>query len=178
MIHQRRDLGIRIDADETGTELVAFADLDQPRIIICALVAGSQQFFQHDGDLLAVRRRQRIKLQRVLADGQFLLMGGTGDRTVDIGELAAIALIPGPDLGHFISGGEIICGGIFGHEKLSLCVSGGHPEIRAPEHPYSKVAEAFFQPCSKSERNGVVFLPAGFDALVAQRREGAGDAAA
>lgn len=148
MIHQCRDFGVRIDADETGAELVAFADLDQPRIIVCALVAGGQQFFQHDRDLLAIRRRQRIKLQRVLANRQFLVMGGAGDRAVDIGELAAIALAPGPDLGRFISGGEIIGGGIFGHENVSLFVSGGHPDIRAPEHQYSKVAEAFFQPRS------------------------------
>lgn len=109
MVHQRRDLGVRIDLDKTGTELVAFADLDQPGIVFGALVAGSKQFFQHDGDLLAIRRRQRIKLQRMLSDGKFLFMGGTGDRPVDIGELAAIALVPGPDLGHFIPGREIIC---------------------------------------------------------------------
>ncbi|MNL39025.1 hypothetical protein D3C87_1612780 [compost metagenome] len=126
MIHQRRDLGVRIDADKTGAELVAFADLDQPGIIFGALVASGQQFFQHDRDLLAIRRCQRIKLQRMFADRQFLVMGGTGDRAIDIGELAAITLVPGPDLGHFISGGKIICGGVLGHKNQSLCVSGGH----------------------------------------------------
>lgn len=42
--------------------------------------------------------RERIQLQRVLADGQLLLVGRAGDRTVDLGEAPAALGVPRPDL--------------------------------------------------------------------------------
>src|ERR1700753_922088 len=78
-IDQRRDLGVRIDVDEAGTELLA-VDPDQPGVIFRLTMAECQQLLEHDRDLLAVRRRQRIKLERMAADWQFLLMGRAGDR--------------------------------------------------------------------------------------------------
>ena len=97
-IHQRGDLRVRIDRDEAAAELLALIDADQPGVVLGALVARGQQLLQHDGDLHAVRRAQRIKLQRMLADRQLLLMRGAGDRAVDVGEVAAARLVPGPDL--------------------------------------------------------------------------------
>src|SRR3546814_7537044 len=52
-----------------------------------------------DRDLLAVRRGERVELQRVLAHGELFLVGGAGDRSIDVGKGAAAGLLPGPDLG-------------------------------------------------------------------------------
>ena len=108
---ERRNLGVRVDLDEAAGELVALADLDQPGVVFGAAVAGSQELFQHDRHLDAVRRRQGIELQRMLADRQLLVMGRAGDGTVDAGELAAAFLVPGPD------GGRRVVG-IVGHRHL------------------------------------------------------------
>jgi hypothetical protein len=67
-VHQRRDLRVRVDLDEAARELRALVDADQPGIVFGARMAGGQQLLQHDRDLLAVRRGQRIQLQRMLAD--------------------------------------------------------------------------------------------------------------
>jgi hypothetical protein len=40
-VHQRRDLGVRVDLDEAGAELVAFADIDQPCVVFGVLVIPS-----------------------------------------------------------------------------------------------------------------------------------------
>ncbi|MNL60140.1 hypothetical protein D3C87_1839270 [compost metagenome] len=61
-VHQRRDLRVRIDLDEARAELVALVDADQPGIVFSSGMAGSQQFLQHDADLLAIGRCQRIQL--------------------------------------------------------------------------------------------------------------------
>ncbi len=82
-----RDLGIGIDLDKAAGELVAFADADQPRVVLRAGMAKRQQLLQHDGDLHAVGRSQRIQLQRLLAHRQCLVMGGTGDRAVDVAKV-------------------------------------------------------------------------------------------
>jgi hypothetical protein len=37
MVHQRRDLGVRVDLDEAGAELVALADIDQPGVVFGVL---------------------------------------------------------------------------------------------------------------------------------------------
>ncbi len=103
MVHQGRDLRIGIDLDEARTELVALADIDQPGVVFGIAVTGGQQFLEQDGDLLAIGRAQRIELQRMLADLQCLFTGRTRHRPVDIGELPAIALVPGPDLGRHIA---------------------------------------------------------------------------
>ena len=53
---------------------------------------------------MAVGRRQRIELEGVFPDRQFLVVGVTGDGAVDVGELAAARLVPGPYLGRNIIG--------------------------------------------------------------------------
>jgi hypothetical protein len=103
-IHQGRNLGVRIGSDEAAAELVALADLDQPGVVLGALVTQRQQLLEHDRDLLAIRGAQRIELQRMLADRQFLLAGRAGDRPVDVGEPAPAGLVPGPDLGRDVLG--------------------------------------------------------------------------
>ena len=70
-----RDLRIGIDRDEAAAELIALADLDQPGVVLGALVAAREQLLEHDRDLRAVRRRQRIELERMAADRQLLLVG-------------------------------------------------------------------------------------------------------
>ena len=103
-VHQRRDLGVRVDLDKAGAELVALADVDQPGVIFGARVALGQQLLQHHGDLHPVRSRQRVQLQRVLADRQFLVMGGAGNGAVGGGKLAAIAFFPFPDFRRGVGG--------------------------------------------------------------------------
>ncbi len=76
VVHQRRDLRIRIDADEAGAELVALADIDQPGIVFGARVAGRQQLLQQDRYFHAVGGAQRIELQRMLADGSTFSWSG------------------------------------------------------------------------------------------------------
>ena len=98
VIHHRRDLGIGVDFDEAGGELVAFADIDQPGIVFGPGNAARQQFFQQYGDLDPVGRGQRIQLVRVLAHRQLLFVGRSGDRPVDAGELAAAFAFLLPDL--------------------------------------------------------------------------------
>src|SRR5207302_7449493 len=72
--------------------------------VLCAGVAQRQQLLEHDGDLLAVGRAQRIELQRMAADRQLLVMGGAGDRAIDVGKAAAVRLVPGPDFGRRVFG--------------------------------------------------------------------------
>ncbi|ENN88140.1 hypothetical protein RHSP_39340 [Rhizobium freirei PRF 81] len=97
-IEQGGDLRIRVNLDEAAAELVAVTDLDQPGVIFGAAMTKRQQLLEQDRDLHAIRRAERIELKRMAADRQFLFMRRPGDRTVDIGELAAIRLVPGPDL--------------------------------------------------------------------------------
>jgi hypothetical protein len=98
-IDQRRDLGIGIGGNEARAELLAIADLDQPGVVFRALVPERQQLLEHDGDLLAVRRAQRIELERMLADRQLLVVRRARDRAIGVGEAAAVGLVPGPDFG-------------------------------------------------------------------------------
>ena len=66
-------------------------------------MAEREQLFEQDRDLLAVRRGQRVELQRMALHRQLLLVRRTGDRTVDVGEGTAAGLGPGPDLrGHVV----------------------------------------------------------------------------
>ena len=97
-IEQRGDLRIRVDRHEARAELIALTDVDQPRIIFRSAMSGRQQLLEHDGDLLAVGRAERIKLERMLADRQLLVVRRPRDRPVDGGEAAAAFLVPGPDL--------------------------------------------------------------------------------
>ncbi|KEH12832.1 hypothetical protein GY15_17545 [Delftia sp. 670] len=88
-VHQRGNLGIGVDLDKATGELVAIADTDQPGVVLGAAMAQRQQLLQHDGDLHAVGRGQRIQLQRLLPHRQCLVVGRPGDRAVDVGEGAA-----------------------------------------------------------------------------------------
>lgn len=96
-VDQGRNLGVGVDIDEAGGELVTLEDLDQPGIVFGVAEAQRQQFLQHDRGLLAVGRTQRIDLEGMLADRQFLVVRRAGDRTVHAGEGAAVLLVPGPD---------------------------------------------------------------------------------
>ena len=97
-VQQRRDLRVRVDRHEAAAELIALADVDQPGVVLGAGMAQREQFLEHDRDLHAVGRAERIELQRVAADRQLLLMRRAGDRPVDVGKGAAAGLGPGPDL--------------------------------------------------------------------------------
>ena len=111
MVDQRRNLRVGIDRDEPGAELVALADVDDIRVVFRAGVPRRQQLLQHHGDLHAVGRRQRVKLKRVLAARQLLLVRRARDGTVDGGEPAAVLALPFPDPGRFVGGG-------FGHRII------------------------------------------------------------
>ena len=41
-VHHRGNFGVRVDVDKAGSELIPFADVDQPRVILGALVPGGQ----------------------------------------------------------------------------------------------------------------------------------------
>src|SRR5580704_2812084 len=97
-VHQSRDLRVWIDGDEVAAELLTLVDPDQPGVVLGAFMAQRQQLLEHDRDLLAIGSRQRIELKGMAADRQFLVVGGAGDRPVDVRELPAARLAPGPDL--------------------------------------------------------------------------------
>ena len=97
-VEQRRDLRIRIDRDEAAGELVAVADPDRPGVVFGARMTRREQFLEHNRDLHAIGRGERIELQRMAPDRELLVMRRTGDRPVDVGEASAIGLVPGPDL--------------------------------------------------------------------------------
>src|SRR5690606_24814260 len=95
--HAPRYLRVGVDTDKAAAELVAFLDANQPGIVLGLDDAQLQQLLKHDGYLDAVGSGQGIELQGMFAAGQFPLVGGPGDGPVDVGELAAVVLIPGPD---------------------------------------------------------------------------------
>src|SRR6185437_13808371 len=82
--------------NEAASELIAVSDADRPGVIFSVAVALLKKLLEHDRDLLTVRSCQRIELERVPADRQILLVGGSGDRPIDVGELAAARLVPCP----------------------------------------------------------------------------------
>src|SRR5262249_11965888 len=94
---------IRIQSDEAAAELIAFADLDHPGVVFRTGVTLRQQLLEHDGDLLAVRRAERIKLHRMFADRQFAFELRAGGGPVDVGE-AAEGWLGHPDLGGRVFG--------------------------------------------------------------------------
>ena len=102
MVHQRRNLGIWVRFDKATAELMALVDSDQPGVVLGPRVACREQLFEHDGDLDAVRRRQRIQLHRVPTDRQIFFMSGPGDGPVDVGKLATVFFVPSPDFGRGI----------------------------------------------------------------------------
>ena len=87
-----------IDGDKAAAELISVANLDQPGVIFRAVMAQGQQLLEHHRDLHAVRCAERVKLQRMAANRQILVVRRSRDRAVDVREPAAIFLVPGPDL--------------------------------------------------------------------------------
>ena len=98
------DLRVRVHRDEARAELLADVDRDDPRVVLGAGVALGEQLLEHHRDLHAVRRRQRVELKRMAADGQLLLVRRARDRAVDVREATAALLVPGPDLGRRVLG--------------------------------------------------------------------------
>ena len=98
MVHQGRDLGVRVGRNKSAGKLVALHDVDQPGIILSAGMTRREQFFKHYSDFDAVRCAQRIELQRMFPNLQILVMGRARNRPVDAGETPAALSIPFPDL--------------------------------------------------------------------------------
>jgi len=94
-----------------GAELLADVDGDDPRVVLGAGVALGEQLLEHHRDLHAVRRRHRVELKWVAADGQLLLLRRARDRAVDVREATSALLVPGPNLGRRV-------GGRVGHGEL------------------------------------------------------------
>src|SRR5215510_4960282 len=67
-IHQGRYFRVRVHFHKATAELLAFADVDQPGIVLGTAVAECEKLFQHHGYFHAVGRCTRIELQGVLAD--------------------------------------------------------------------------------------------------------------
>lgn len=61
-VQQRGNFGVRVDRHEAAAELVALVDADEPSVILRARMACSEKLLQHYRDLLAVGRRQGVKL--------------------------------------------------------------------------------------------------------------------
>jgi len=81
-VDQRGDLRVRIDRDETGSELVTFVDLDQPRHRLGVAVTDREQFLEEDRHLLAIRCRERVELERCFPTGVLVVVGPTSSIVV------------------------------------------------------------------------------------------------
>ncbi len=114
MVDHRRDLRVGVRIHEAATELMSFLDVDQIGIVFDLALPDREQFFEHDRDLHAVGRGQRIELDRVFTDGPILVVGGPCDRTIDVGKSTAALFVPGPDFR-----GDLAF--FFGHGSSSLC---------------------------------------------------------
>ena len=97
VVHQGRNLGIRVGRDETAAELVPLVNADQPGVVLGAAVAQRQQFLQQYRHLDAIGRSQRIQLQRMAANRQRLLVGGARHRAVDVSKTPTVGFLPLPD---------------------------------------------------------------------------------
>jgi hypothetical protein len=96
VIHERGDLGIRVDLDESAAELFALVDSDEPGVVFRCAMTERQQFFKHHRDLDTVGRGQRVQLQRMPAYGQDLVVRRTRRRAVDVRETTDTVRLPGP----------------------------------------------------------------------------------
>ncbi|MNH16457.1 hypothetical protein D3C79_761010 [compost metagenome] len=97
-VEQGRDLRVGVDLDKTAGKLIAFANADEPSVVFGAATAEGQQFFKQYGDLYAIGGGQGIKLQGVFANREHLVMGRSGDGSVDVGKFAARRCVVFPDL--------------------------------------------------------------------------------
>ena len=109
VIHQGGNFRVGIHLHKAAAKLVAILDIDQPGIVFRILVAFLKQLFEHHRDLYPVGGGQGVKLQGMLAHLQGLVMGGPGDRAIDIGKGAAIGLVPLPDTGWGVGGVRHSC---------------------------------------------------------------------
>ncbi|MNM80293.1 hypothetical protein D3C81_922590 [compost metagenome] len=53
-VQQGRNLRVGVDLDKAAGELIAFANADQPGVVLGSGNAERQQFFEQDGDLHAI----------------------------------------------------------------------------------------------------------------------------
>ena len=128
-VEERRDLRVRIDPDEAAPELVAIVDLDEPRVVLGAGVTRREELLEQDGHLHAVRRRERIELQRMLPDRELFLVGRSCNGAIDAGETTAAFLVPGPDLrgrvARFVAHACIVLRCSFGDQRCEMVRFGG-----------------------------------------------------
>jgi hypothetical protein len=103
-VEERRDLGVGVHGHEAASELLPLADVDEVGVVLGALPADRQQLLQEHGHLHAVRGRQRVELEGVLAHRQGLLVGRSRDRAVDLREAPTALGIPFPDPGRCVDG--------------------------------------------------------------------------
>ena len=93
LVEKGGDLGVRVHINETARELITLTNVDKPCIIF-GVMPGCQKLFQHHSYFYAVRCRQRMQLQRMLAHWQVLVVGRACDGTVDIREASAAFGLP------------------------------------------------------------------------------------
>src|SRR5665213_2358827 len=80
-VYQRWNLRVRVDLDEAASELSPLVGSGEVFVVFRALVPELQQLLEHHGDLHPVRRGQRVELQWMAPDRQFLVVGWLGDRS-------------------------------------------------------------------------------------------------
>ena len=97
-VQQRGNLRVRVDLDEAARELITLTDVDEPGIVLGSLDPDRKQLLEQNRHLHPVGCSEGIELQRMLADGQLLLVGGARDRPVDAGKAPAALHVPLPDL--------------------------------------------------------------------------------
>ena len=128
VVHEGRDLRVRVDVDKARPELIAIPNADHPCVIVGLMTCG-EKLFEHHSDFHAVGGGHGIELQRVIALWQRLVVGGASDWAVQLSPLAAILCVPCPDFG----------GGIGCHSHSSSFVSCEAIEI-TPEYKWLSCA--------------------------------------
>lgn len=106
MIAEGWNFGVWIDCRKAGAKLVSLADANKPSVIFGLCVTGGKQFLKQDRDFDAIGCAKGIELDRVLANGKGLLVGGAGSRAVRTGKFASTWRRPCPDFGRCIIGGS------------------------------------------------------------------------
>ncbi len=79
--------------------MIAFHNVDEPGVILCAGMPALEQLFEHDRDLHAIGRAERIKLEWMFPHGQVAFGTHPGGRTIDTCKAAAALIVKLPDLG-------------------------------------------------------------------------------
>jgi hypothetical protein len=130
-VKERRDLRIGIHRDKAAGKLFSGRNVDRPCVILCRLVAGLDQLFEHDCRLHPIGGGERIELEGVRAHGQVLVLARASGGAVDGGEAAAAHGVGVPDLGGNVGGvGHwLVSVGREGRARCRDCASG------VPERP-------------------------------------------